>query len=594
MEINGVSIAHDSRIGLLIAYLCSVPLNQASRTEIGEVIWPEKDRERQQLSLRQTIFQAQKLVEIEATRHSVSLANVRHDLHVQDWNSAELVLKNWTHPWVARWQDQDALAIVTSLAKMLKAVNEPFQKVEILTKIREFVPHDLRFVELLKEQYRALRWDAQIQALDEELEKSLSSLDRQDETENFSRLIANTLGLREVMGANLSHLQRLELALSLFPIFQTQGKLQEGIEIITAASKGLELPNDLDLKVRYSLIRLAFNSGDRILAHSFGQGLDPHSRNGMECYVLGMAAFAKNRFDSCHKWVIRGLKDRSNSSDLSGALCALGAAANSYIQRDSESLKFCHQGIEFARRAGNRFLEVALRSSAILAMRALDNSYDLEPEALELVEVCKSEGFLIRKAHLLGMLGQHYQLEGDLRKAQEVLERTISVAEEIRNDETKSMALDYLGEVLVKAQKYHEAVLTFQQSTLIRRRLGDKLGAATSYRGAGRGLLLLEEFEFALKMFDRAITLYRSIAHEILEGGCLMYKVVALVRIGKIDQANEVVGQARQLLKGKNLVTVCNALDRDIHRMVEKVQGEITVDGLELSAVYGHKEGPSQ
>lgn len=591
MEINGVHIAPDSRVGLLIAYLCSVPFHQASRNEVGDVLWPEKDRERQQLSLRQTLFQTQKLVEIESSRHSISLVNVTHDLAIEDWSNAEVVLKNWTHPWAVQWQDQDSNAIVTTFSKMLESTDEPFQKVEILTKIREFAPHDSRFVNLLKEQYQALGWSSQISLLEEEVEQSLAKITRRDEIGNHSLFIAETIGLREIMGASISQLERLEIALSFFPLFLTQGKLQAGIELITAASKGQALSKEMDLRVRFALIRLLYNGGDRTRAHKLALGLDPQSHHGMECYVVGMAALAKNRFESCLKSVKRGLKDISNTSDLNSALCSLGATASNYIQRDQESFDFCNKGIEYAREAQNRFQEVALRSSAIIARRALDMSFDIGPEILELAEICRAEGFLIRKAHLLGLLGQHYQLKGDLRGAQEALERSIVVSEEVKNEETKAMALDYLGEVLVKSQKYPEAVLTFQQSTLIRRRLGDKLGAATSYRGAGRGLLLLEEFEFSLNMFDRAISLYRSLEHEILEGGCLMYKIVALVNLGRLGTAEEALVQARSILAGKNLSTICNATDRDIHRMIVAIHEEREVDSRELSALYGESMG---
>ncbi len=587
-----MSIAPDSRVGLLISYLCSVPFHTASRQEICDVLWPDKNRERQQLSLRQTVFQAQKYVDLVATRHSLALSNIEHDLAINDWSTAEVVLKNWRHPWCERWQDQDTHSIVTTGAKILSSVDEPFQKVEILTRIRELAPLDQRFVDLLKEQYRLLGWESQITALDEEVSHAISKMSPREEHENYSQQIAETLGSELLLEASVSHLQRLELALSLFPLFFSQGKLNEGIHLISSLSKKVPLTKELDLRVRYSLIRLAINRGDRSLAYSYAHGLDTHSKIGVECFILGMAAFAKNRFDQCLRWVKRGLKDATNTPDLSGVLCSLGATACNFVQLDNEALEFCDRGIEFAIEGGNRFQEVAIRSSKVISMRALDISFDIEPEVLELVEISRSEGFSIRQAHLLGILGQHYQLKGDLKKAQEALEHAIEVSEKVKNDETKAMALDYLGEALVKAKKYPEAVLIFQQSTLIRRRQSDKLGAATSYRGAGRGLLMLEEFDFSLKMFERAIGLYRSLEHEILEGGCLLYKVVSLVKLDRMTAANESVEQVRKLFRGKGITTIRNAVDRDIHRMVECIFEDQKIDCLDLCKLYTGLSNP--
>ncbi|HLO98480.1 MAG TPA: hypothetical protein VK171_07790, partial [Fimbriimonas sp.] len=144
MTVNGTAIAPDSRVGLLIAYLCSVPGLQASRNELCDVIWPEKDRELQLLSLRQTLFQAQKLVKVTSNRHTVQLSDVETDLDFADIQTVEIVLKEWTHPWAKRWQEKDRMSIVTMGSKSLNLVEEPFQKVEILSRLRELAPFDRR------------------------------------------------------------------------------------------------------------------------------------------------------------------------------------------------------------------------------------------------------------------------------------------------------------------------------------------------------------------------------------------------------------------------------------------------------------------
>lgn len=587
MEINGIAVAPDSRVGLLIAYLCSVPGRQSSRNELCDTIWPEKDRELQLLSLRQTLFQAQKLVDIVANRHSVKLAGIETDLELRDFHTTELVLKDWNHPWAKIWQEQDRKAIVTVGTKILKSITEPFQKVEVLARMREFAPFDLRISDELASQYKILGWENELLKLQEELKSEDSVFMKGAEGTNSSLAIAESLGANELMQAQLSTLQRLDLALAMAPLFLAQGRLREGFELVSAARAGVDASRELDLRVRYTLIRLAYMQGDRALAFAQSQGLNPQTTSGTECYILGMAAFSKNRFEQCIRWAKRGLKCTDNSADMSSALCSLVASACSYVQKDRQGLVYCSKGLEFARQCDNKYHEVALRSTAIFSKRALDNTFDTVPDLLALIKFCEDEGFSIRRAHLQGLLGQQYRLRGDLKKAQDALQKAIKVAESAKNEETKAMSLDYLGEVLVEAGKYHEAVLTFQRSTVIRRQLSDKLGAATSYRGAGRGLLLLEEFDFALKMFDRAIALYRLLEHDILVGGCLLYRALSLQGLEKSGLALEAFLSAREVLRGKGEAKVMYATDPELHPLVLAVMGDGELDALGLSRLFG-------
>jgi len=280
------------------------------------------------------------------------------------------------------------------------------------------------------------------------------------------------------------------------------------------------------------------------------------------------------------------LRDKSNSLDVASALYSLLASTCTYVQRHAEAMTYCEEGLVKARLSENKYHEVALRTTSMFCKRAADKDHDMENELIELTKFCQTEGFRVRQAHLLGLLGQHYQLKGALKQAQEVLERAILVSESIQNDETKAMSMDYLGEVLIKLGKFHDAVLIFQQSTLVRRQLSDRLGVATGYRGAGRGLLALGEFDFALKMFERAIGQYKSLGNEILEGGAWLYKGLALVKLDRFDASNDAFELAKNLLQPKEGHRVLHATDPDLHPLLGVIVEETQFDCRDLALLY--------
>lgn len=590
MEVNGVNVPSNSRSGLIIAYLCSKAGHSASRGEVCAALWPEKDRELQQLSLRQALFQAQKLIGTGSDRHSIWLVGAESDIEGSRELSGESLLKDWSHPWVKDWREKDRKRSVTQISKIVRLTEEPFQKVELLLKLRELEPLDEDVVDQLKEQYLVLGWSSEISKLEDAFAVEKAVNEAIVGLHQSPPRFVESLEIETLHATVLSKYQRLDLALSLFPIYLSQGNLKQGIAIIQELKKDLTLGNELDLRVRYSLARLAIASGDRALAFAQSKGLKPgstqSSNHGLICFILGIGAYAKGRFAQSIRLARQGLRDKSNSADLNSELYGLISASATYVHQHKEGVQSSAQGLVFARQTQNKFQEVVLRTNGLLCRRAFDPDLDIEKELLAIASICQEEGYNVRLCSIYGTLGQQYQLKGDLKRAEEVLRRSVAISESIRNDDEKAISLDYLGEVLVRANKLQEAVLVFQQATLLHRQLNDKLGVATSYRGAGRGLILLEEYEFALKMFDQALANFQALENDILVAGCLLYRSIVLAKMSKINLAEEAIALAASLLKSKELDAILHASDPDLHPILREIAEGNLIAPMSLVGLY--------
>jgi len=97
---------------------------------------------------------------------------------------------------------------------------------------------------------------------------------------------------------------------------------------------------------------------------------------------------------------------------------------------------------------------------------------------------------------------------GDSRASLDPLNRALSLAIQVDNDEQKALILQALGIAYSDLNKPEEALQNYQQSLEIKRRLGQRKGIADSlnmiasvYEGLGKSALALSNFKEALKIY---------------------------------------------------------------------------------------------
>ena len=160
------------------------------------------------------------------------------------------------------------------------------------------------------------------------------------------------------------------------------------------------------------------------------------------------------------------------------------------------------------------------------AIEAYENLAKISPDD---TNVCSALGALYEDTGDFSKASEHYQKvlaanpkdiasllatgrvdikSGDSRASLDPLNRALSLAIQVDNDEQKALILQALGIAYSDLNKPEEALRNYQQSLEIKRRLGQRKGIADSlnmiasvYEGLGKSALALSNFKEALKIY---------------------------------------------------------------------------------------------
>jgi len=160
------------------------------------------------------------------------------------------------------------------------------------------------------------------------------------------------------------------------------------------------------------------------------------------------------------------------------------------------------------------------------AIEAYENLAKISPDD---TNVCSALGALYEDTGDFSKASEHYQKvlaanpkdiasllatgrvdikSGDSRASLDPLNRALSLAIQVDNEEQKALILQALGIAYSDLNKPEEALQNYQQSLEIKRRLGQRKGIADSlnmiasvYEGLGKSALALSNFKEALKIY---------------------------------------------------------------------------------------------
>ena len=144
-------------------------------------------------------------------------------------------------------------------------------------------------------------------------------------------------------------------------------------------------------------------------------------------------------------------------------------------------------------------------------------------------------------------LGQAETLSGHAQAGLDYLNRALTLAIQLGNDEGKASALDTIGSAYNALDKPDEALRNLQQALDIRRSFADKRGLATTLNSMGRVQERLGKLNNALSSYNEALQLRQSIGDKKGVGATLINLGNLSEREGKYDQAISFYKQSLQI-----------------------------------------------
>jgi eukaryotic-like serine/threonine-protein kinase len=144
-------------------------------------------------------------------------------------------------------------------------------------------------------------------------------------------------------------------------------------------------------------------------------------------------------------------------------------------------------------------------------------------------------------------LGQEETLSGHAQTGLDYLNRALTLAIQLGNDEGKASALDSIGFAYNQLDKPDEALRNLKQGLQIRRSLGDKRGIAVTLNTMGRVQERLGKLDDAFGSYDEALQLRRGIGDKRGVGGTLINLGNLHEREGKYEQAVSFYKQSLQI-----------------------------------------------
>jgi serine/threonine protein kinase/Tfp pilus assembly protein PilF len=142
-----------------------------------------------------------------------------------------------------------------------------------------------------------------------------------------------------------------------------------------------------------------------------------------------------------------------------------------------------------------------------------------------------------KSADALFGMGQVEVMTGNLQTALDYLNRALTIAIQLENDEDKALILHVVGIAYRKLNKPDEAMRNYQESLAITRRLGEKAAMARSLNEMGQLLYGVGKSDEALKNYQDALKLRRDMGDKKGIGDTLIDLGNLYNERGDLDQA---------------------------------------------------------
>src|SRR3989475_5222788 len=129
------------------------------------------------------------------------------------------------------------------------------------------------------------------------------------------------------------------------------------------------------------------------------------------------------------------------------------------------------------------------------------------------------------------------------------LNRALTLAVQLGNDEQKALILDAVGTAYQHMNKLDDALRNFQEALDVKRRLGDKAGIAETLEWMGQSQQYAGKSEPARKSFEEALRLHREVGDKLGLGGNLLDLANFYESVGQYDQALSMAKEGLPILR---------------------------------------------
>ncbi len=129
------------------------------------------------------------------------------------------------------------------------------------------------------------------------------------------------------------------------------------------------------------------------------------------------------------------------------------------------------------------------------------------------------------------------------------LNRGLTLAVQLNNDEEKAVILDGIGNAYLHLNKFDDALRNYQDALETKRRLGNKPGVAETLNWIAEAQQSAGKPEEAVKSYKEALDLYRELGNKLGEAGDLLDQGNLLESIGKYDDALSATKEALPIFR---------------------------------------------
>lgn len=517
-------IPPDTRVGLLIAFLCLTADYRASREAIGDALWPEQSAVDQLNSLRQTLFLAKKVMPILSDRAFVWIEPVVTDLDSGDpWIP---LLVNWSHPWIEQARERDRVCFTEKILRKATQSVDPFQKIEFLKHGLSAHPLDEDICLELAELYQSLGWRTECRILLRSFEQLISKADSIIESEDLKQLLHPSEEKVFENQRGLSKQQKVEFVLATFPVQFYSGEIEsalDSLQLILDEHHSTERKSMID----YYRVRCLIQVGRSTEALEISRERELRIENAYDFLLVGYSLFLNKEYVESATFLLNHSMLGECSDEV---FCdAMIMAATTLIMgfEPDLALEVIEIGIKRASEISYRHGLLQLRSLKLARLRIIGSESSHISEYDRVIQYARKYGFPVQEFSLLASKGKVLRELGRLKEAEEVLLESVEGSDSANLFMVLGVALDYLGETYLSMERYSDAALQFQRSALLRQEIGEHIGVATSYRGAGLALIGLKEFAFARKMLRRCQAIYDEVGDKLRIGVCNIYLSIA-------------------------------------------------------------------
>lgn len=144
-------------------------------------------------------------------------------------------------------------------------------------------------------------------------------------------------------------------------------------------------------------------------------------------------------------------------------------------------------------------------------------------------------------------LGSLYSSMGRKEESRRYVEQSLPFYREGGYLKQVSLALDILGHLYVQGGEYGTALAAFEEQAQAAQHTRDESQAAFAQLGAGLVLLRQERFAEALERFDASLALHRKLGIQQKIGHLLVHRGHALLQLGRLEEAHAALAEAEEL-----------------------------------------------